>query len=302
MHHTNNCCSKLWIPSLQHSSNCVDTIKVNSQSCIVSFVMTCYLQAGIINEFCFSAGLLMLRRNISFCLSGSFVPFRVHQLIPGMGLGLGSAVLRTLFIMSANASFIYSQQECIGAQMTPFPAQWHHLAVEDVLNFHSDFFPLASCSFLSPPRRSFLWLHKHPQTALSVPPRPIFLSPWLSSSYFHRMPLPFSPPFTAFIADSSAPQEHWGELRKQRFGSVALILIFCRLDGRLGRAFIHTPNNHFHFHCNWNPWLQTTGVVAISANVPSVTRRLCFLPKTMTSAGTQCTEHLSQRNSEMHDG
>lgn len=113
----------------------------------------------------------------------------------------------------------------------------------------------------------------------------IFLSPRLSSSYFDCLPLPqcssslcfslylfFFHPLTVFVADSSAPQEHWGEQRKQRFGSVVLILIFCRLDGRLGGAFIHTLHNHFH--CNCKPWLQTTGVVAISTNVPSVTRRL----------------------------
>lgn len=110
--------------------------------------------AGIINAFCLSAELLMLRRDISFCLSGSFIPFPACQLISGMDLGLGSAVLRTLFIVSANLSFIYSQQECIGAQMTPFPAQWHHLAVEDVLNFHS-------YSSRLPPAHSFQRLAGH---------------------------------------------------------------------------------------------------------------------------------------------
>lgn len=101
------------------------------------------------------------------------------------------------------------------------------------------------------------------------------LSPSLHASPSVFLPLPrFSLPHlvSPFVADSSAPEEHWGEQRKQRFGSVALILIFCRLDGRLGGAFIHTPHNHFP--CNCKPWLQTTGVAAISTNVPSVTRRL----------------------------
>lgn len=101
------------------------------------------------------------------------------------------------------------------------------------------------------------------------------LSPSLHASPSVFLPLPrfsLSHLVSPFVADSSAPEEHWGEQRKQRFGSVALILIFCRLDGRLGGAFIHTPHNHFP--CNCKPWLQTTGVAAISTNVPSVTRRL----------------------------
>lgn len=109
-------------------------------------------------------------------------------------------------------------------------------------------------SSLSPTFFPLLSLHASPRVFLSLP----------RFSLFH--------PVSVFVADSSAPQEHWGEQRKQRFGSVALILIFCRLDGRLGGAFIHTPHNHFP--CNCKPWLQTTGVAAISTNVPSVTRRL----------------------------
>lgn len=171
--------------------------------------------------------------------------------------------------------------------MTPFPAQWHHLAVQDSLHFPSysrcsppahSFSPLSE-SFLPGQFSGFInILRQHSQCASAS----IFLSLPLSSSYFRCMPLPqcsspslaplFFHPLTVFVADSSAPQEHWGEQRKQRFGSVALILIFCRLDGRLGGAFIHTAHNHFH--CNCKPWLQTTGVVAISTNVPSVTRRL----------------------------
>ena len=109
----------------------------------------------------------------------------------------------------------------------------------------------------------FLRLHRHPQTALAVwlcvhlPPPPLLS---LSSQYFHCVPLPrcsspslaplfFFTPVSVFVTDSSAPQEHWGEQRKQRFGSVTLILIFCRLDGRLGGAFIHTPHNHFPCNC-----------------------------------------------------
>lgn len=109
-------------------------------------------------------------------------------------------------------------------------------------------------SSLSPTFFPLLSLHASPRVFLSLP----------RFSLFH--------PVSVFVADSSAPQEHWGEQRKQRFGSVALILIFCRLDGRLGGAFIHTPHNHFP--CNCKPWLQTTWVAAISTNVPSVTRRL----------------------------
>lgn len=151
---------------------------------------------------------------------------------------------------------------------------------------------LTSCSFLSSLLRSFLPgrlsgfinIRRHSQCGSAS----IFLSPRRSCSYLltARLSLSVPPPpslplslfffshsLTVFVADSSAPQEHWGERRKQRFGSVALILIFCRLDGRLGGAFIHTAHNHFH--CNCKPWLQTTGVVAICTNVPSVTRRLC---------------------------
>lgn len=143
--------------------------------------------------------------------------------------------------------------------MTPFPAQWHHLAVEESLNSHS--YPPCLPPALHHLRASlpghFSGSVKHPWTALtawffvhlplSLPPTffpslslhaspSVFLS-LLRSYLFH--------PVSLFVADSSAPQEHWGEQRKQRFGSVALILIFCRLDGRLGGAFIHTPHNHF---------------------------------------------------------
>lgn len=124
-----------------------------------------------------------------------------------------------------------------------------------------------------------------PSSAFSFP---MFHS--LSSPYFRCMPLPqrfHSPPRSSlfhpvslFIADSSAPQEHWGEQRKQRFGSVALILIFCRLDGRLGGAFIHTPHNHFplqlqtmtadHRGCSY----QHKCAICDKAS-------LCFLPKTI---------------------
>lgn len=79
-----------------------------------------------------------------------------------------------------------------------------------------------------------------------------------------------------FSADSSAPREHWGEQRQQRFGSVALILIFCRLDGRLGGAFIHTAHNHFH--SNWKTAVADhRGCSHQHKNVPSATGRLCVL-------------------------
>lgn len=59
--------------------------------------------------------------------------------------------------------------------MTPFPAQWHHLAVEDSLNSlpHPPYLPPAHFSHRSRKRFlpwSFLRLHKHPQTALTVHP------------------------------------------------------------------------------------------------------------------------------------
>lgn len=166
--------------------------------------------------------------------------------------------------------------------MIPFPAQWHHLAVEDSLNSLS--YP--SCS---PPAR-FSHRSRNASSLVSLASQTsldgthsVLLSP---SSAFSLSPSPHASPsvflplprfslsllVSPFVADSSAPEEHWGEQRKQRFGSVALILIFCRLDGRLGGAFIHTLHNHFP--CNCKPWLQTTGVAAISTNVPSVTRRL----------------------------
>ena len=160
-------------------------------------------------------------------------------------------------------------------QSAPFPARWHHLAAEDSPS-------------ISSLRAPFLRLRKHPKTALLLRPSlalacslslshsPTFfliLSLHASPSVF--LPLPrfphFSPPHCVRrwqLRSSGALEEQ----RKQRFGSVALILIFCRLDGRLGGAFIHTPHNHFH--CNCRAWLQTRGVVAISTNVPSVTRRL----------------------------
>lgn len=166
--------------------------------------------------------------------------------------------------------------------MIPFPAQWHHLAVEDSLNSLSypSCSPPARFSHRSRNASSLVSLASQtsldgthsvllsPSSAFSLSP-----SPHASPSVF--LPLPrfsLSHLVSPFVADSSAPEEHWGEQRKQRFGSVALILIFCRLDGRLGGAFIHTPHNHFP--CNCKPWLQTTGVAAISTNVPSVTRRL----------------------------
>lgn len=159
------------------------------------------------------------------------------------------------------------------------------------------------------PPRSFLWLRKHPQTTLAVCYSVRLLSLPLSSPHTFTaclslsVALPSSPlfffffftPSSVFVADSSAPQEHRGEQRKQRFGSVALILIFCRLDGRLGGAFIHTPHNHFplqlqtmtadHRGCSY----QHKCAICDKAS-------LCFLPKTMTGRGTKCAEHRSQGN------
>lgn len=209
--------------------------------------------------------------------------------------------------------------------MTLFPAQWHHLAVEDSFNSLSypPCFPPA-CFSHHPLRASSPVISLASQTSSnsthSVVLRPscaFSLSPslLLSSTFFPTLPLHAYPsvflslprfalfhPISLFVADSSAPQEHWGEQRKQRFGSVALILIFCRLDGRLGGAFIHTPHNHFplqlqtmtadHRGCSY----QHKCAICDKAS-------LCFLPKTMTIRGTQCTERRSLRSwCEMQDG
>ncbi len=141
-----------------------------------------------------------------------------------------------------------------------------------------------SPSSLPPTFFLILSLHASPSVFLSLP----------HFSLLH--------PISVLVADSSAPQEHRGEQRKQRFGSVALILIFCRLDGRLGRAFIHTPHNHFplqlqtmtadHRGCSY----QHKCAICDKAS-------LCFLPKTMTSPGTKCAERRSQSNGcEMQKG
>lgn len=201
--------------------------------------------------------------------------------------------------------------------MRPFPAQWHHLAVEDPFNCLSyPLFlrpacfshPIVTASLvISPWPRILRQLPRWDSLSLSLfPPSLAFSairSPHASPSACLSLPRPsLLHPVSLLVTDSSAPQEHWGEQRKQRFGSVALILIFCRLDGRLGGAFIHTPHNHFplqlqtmtadHRGCSY----QHKCAICDKAS-------LCFLPKTMTSLGTQCTEHRSQRSwCGMQDG
>lgn len=194
--------------------------------------------------------------------------------------------------------------------MTPFPAQWHHLAVQDSLNFPS----YSRCSppahFFSPLSESFLpgqfsgfinILRQHSQCASAS----IFLSLPLSSSYFHCMlspsvflPLPrfslFSPPHCV---------RRWqlrssGALRgaeKTKIWFSGSDLDFLQIGWKIRRNFYSYSTQSLplqlqtmtadHRGCSY----QHKCAICDKAS-------LCFLPKTMTSEGTQCTEHRSQRN------
>lgn len=199
--------------------------------------------------------------------------------------------------------------------MTPFPAQWHHLAVENSLNSPPDPLCLPPSSFLPPlswgvggakwlSSGHFSGFYKHPKTAVTVW-FCIYLSPLLAAflPVFHIVSLLASP--WAFLPSTSISvcrwQLHsWGAprgKRKQRFGSVALILIFRRLDGRLGGAFIHTPYNRFPLQMQKKKnWLQTTGVASYQHKCAICDKAsLCFVPKTVICLGTQCTEQRFQR-------
>lgn len=96
-------------------------------------------------------------------------------------------------------------------------------------------FPLVSWSF-----------HKHLQTALAAR---------------HR-----TPPSASASAgvDSSAPRERRGELRKQRFGSAALIPTFLQPGWKMRSSF-YSARVH-------------VGAAVISTNAPSATRRFFFAP------------------------
>lgn len=123
------------------------------------------------------------------------------------------------------ASFF--EQKRNGAQMTPFPAQWHHLAVEDSFNSLSypPCFPPAHFSH-HPLRASSLVISLASQT-FSDSTHSVFLRPFSAfslslvcspspelplnayASVFLSLPrAALFHPISLFVTDSSTPQEH----------------------------------------------------------------------------------------------
>lgn len=171
--------------------------------------------------------------------------------------------------------------------MTQFPAQWHHLAVEDSLNSLSYPPRFTSCSFPSPFCKRFLSGHFFGftnilrQQSQCGSPSIFYFSP---SSSTHSQFLPHT--FTTCLSlsvplpPSLLSVRHWqlrssGALRgaeKTKIWFSGSDLDFLQIGWKIRRSFYSYTT---HFPCNCKPWLQTTGVAAISTNVPSVTRRLC---------------------------
>lgn len=114
--------------------------------------------------------------------------------------------------------------------MSPLTAQWLHLAMGGLL--------FGCCPCLSP---FFRWNLPAIYLALQKWLRHHSLGPHLSSA-LASFRIPPSVGFSPLLSAHCWQLRSWGALRgagkKQRFGSVALILIFRRLDGRLG-TFIH---------------------------------------------------------------
>lgn len=201
--------------------------------------------------------------------------------------------------------------------MTPFPAQWHHLAVQDSLHFpsYSRCSPPAHFLFTALwelPPWSVLWLHKHPQTALTVRLR-VHLS--LSPTFFlilslHASPSVFLPLPRSSLFSPPHCVRRWqlrssGALRgaeKTKIWFSGSDLDFLQIGWKIRRSFYSYSTQSLplqlqtmtadHRGCSY----QHKCAICDKAS-------LCFLPKTMTSEGTQCTEHRSQRNwCEMQDG
>lgn len=87
-----------------------------------------------------AAGRLVSRMSIRFPFFGSFVSFscssaNLHYLPQQRICCLTHIVYHVCICIFA--WFLQSQQKRSGAQMTPFPGQWHHLAVEDPFNSFS---------------------------------------------------------------------------------------------------------------------------------------------------------------------
>lgn len=180
---------------------------------------------------------------------------------------------------------------------------------------------LTSCSFLSSLLRSFLPgrlsgfinIRRHSQCGSAS----IFLSPRRSCSYLLTARLSLSvppPPSLPLSLFSFFPLPHcvrrWqlcssGALRgaeKTKIWFSGSDLDFLQIGWKIRRSFYSYSTQSLPLQ------LQTMTAdhrgcsylhkCAICDKAP-----LCFLPKTMTSGGTQCTEHRSQRNwCEMQDG
>lgn len=132
----------------------------------------------------------------------------------------------------------------------------------------------------------FLRLHRHPQTALAVW-LCVHLPPPTSFTFFPILSLRASPPVFLSLPRSSLffhPRlcvRHWqlrssGALRgaeKTKIWFSDSDLDFLQIGWKIRRSFYSYTTQSLPLQLH-KPWLQTTGVAAISTNMPSVTRRL----------------------------
>lgn len=132
----------------------------------------------------------------------------------------------------------------------------------------------------------FLRLHRHPQTALAV-----WLCVHLPPSFLHFLPNTFTaclspgvplPPSLLSFFHPRLCVRRWqlrssGALRgaeKTKIWFSDSDLDFLQIGWKIRRSFYSYTTQSLPLQLH-KPWLQTTGVAAISTNMPSVTRRLC---------------------------
>lgn len=178
-------------------------------------------------------------------------------------------------------------------QSAPFPAQWHHLAADDSFS-------------ISSLRAPFLWLRKHPKTALTVCfcvhlslSLADFLPHTFTACLSLNVPSPPSLPsfFTPSLCSSlTAPLlRSAGGAKKTKIWFSGSDLDFLQIGWKIRRSFYSYTTQSLP--------LQLQSMTANQRGCSYQHKcaicdkaSLCFQPKTMTGGGTQCAEQRSQRN------